>query len=60
MCRRASTREAFGGKLADKQFIQDFIAKSRMEVDQARLLTMMAAWERWTQRASGRPARRSR
>jgi acyl-CoA dehydrogenase len=45
MCRRASTREAFGGKLADKQFIQDFIAKSRMEVDQARLLTMMAAWK---------------
>jgi acyl-CoA dehydrogenase len=45
MCRRAATREAFGGKLADKQFIQDFIAKSRMEVDQARLLTMMAAWK---------------
>jgi acyl-CoA dehydrogenase len=45
MCRRAATREAFGGKLADKQFVQDFIAKSRMEVDQARLLTMLAAWK---------------
>jgi acyl-CoA dehydrogenase len=44
MCDRANTREAFGGPLADKQFIQDFIAKSRMEVDQARLLTLYAAW----------------
>ena len=45
MCRRAASREAFGSKLADKQFVQDFIAKSRMEVDQARLLTMLAAWK---------------
>ncbi|HKG36445.1 MAG TPA: acyl-CoA dehydrogenase family protein [Solirubrobacterales bacterium] len=44
MCRRANEREAFGGKLADKQFIQDFVARSRMEVDQARLLTLHAAW----------------
>jgi acyl-CoA dehydrogenase len=45
MCRRASQREAFGGKLAEKQFVQDFIAKSRIEVDQARLLTLYAAWQ---------------
>ena len=45
MCRRAAEREAFGSKLAEKQFVQDFIAKSRMEVDQARLLTMLAAWK---------------
>jgi acyl-CoA dehydrogenase len=45
MCRRANEREAFGGKLAEKQFIQDFVAKSRMEVDQARLLTLYAAWQ---------------
>jgi acyl-CoA dehydrogenase len=45
MCRRAAERESFGSKLADKQFVQDFIAKSRMEVDQARLLTMLAAWK---------------
>jgi acyl-CoA dehydrogenase len=44
MCRRANNREAFGGKLADKQFVQDFIAKSRMETEQARLLTLKAAW----------------
>ncbi len=44
MCDRANSREAFGGPLADKQFVQDFIAKSRMEVDQARLLTLYAAW----------------
>jgi acyl-CoA dehydrogenase len=45
MCERANTRESFGGPLADKQFVQDFIATSRMEVDQARLLTLYAAWQ---------------
>ena len=45
MCERANEREAFGGPLAEKQFIQDFIAKSRMEIDQARLLTLYAAWK---------------
>ena len=45
MCRRANDRETFGGKLAEKQFVQDFIAKSRMETDQARLLTLNAAWK---------------
>ena len=33
MCRRAHDRQAFGGPLAEKQFVQDFIAKSRMEID---------------------------
>jgi acyl-CoA dehydrogenase len=45
MCQRANSREAFGSKLAEKQFVQDFIAKSRMETEQARLLTLMAAWK---------------
>jgi acyl-CoA dehydrogenase len=45
MCRRANEREAFGGPLADKQFVQDYIAKSRMETEQARLLTLLAAWK---------------
>ncbi len=41
----AVKRETHGSKLADKQFIQDFIAKSRMEIEQARLLTLYAAWK---------------
>jgi acyl-CoA dehydrogenase len=45
MCRRANSRQAFGGPLSEKQFVQDFIAKSRMETDQARLLTLHAAWK---------------
>jgi len=45
MCLRAADREAFGGPLADKQFVQEFIAASRMEIDQARLLTLNAAWK---------------
>jgi acyl-CoA dehydrogenase len=45
MCRRANERQAFGGPLADKQFVQEAIATSRMEIDQARLLTMYAAWK---------------
>src|SRR3954452_21666774 len=44
MCRRANDRQAFGGPLAEKQFVQDFIATSRMEIDQARLMVLHAAW----------------
>jgi acyl-CoA dehydrogenase len=44
MCRRANERVAFGGPLADKQFVQESIATSRIEIDQARLLTLYAAW----------------
>jgi len=45
MCRRAQERESFGGKLSEKQFVQDFIAKSRMEIDGARLMVLHAAWK---------------
>ena len=45
MCRRANERTAFGGPLGEKQFVQEAIAASRMEIDQARLLTMYAAWK---------------
>jgi acyl-CoA dehydrogenase len=45
MCRRANERESFGGKLADKQFVQDFIARSRMEIHGARLMVLHAAWK---------------
>ena len=36
---------AFGGPLAEKQFVQDFIAKSRMDIDSARLMVLHAAWK---------------
>jgi len=45
MCRHAIDRVAFGGPLAEKQFVQDWVAKSRIEIDQARLLTLLAAWK---------------
>jgi acyl-CoA dehydrogenase len=45
MCQRANRRVAFGEPLAKKQFVQEMIATSRMEIDQARLLTLYAAWK---------------
>jgi acyl-CoA dehydrogenase len=45
MCRRAHERHAFGGPLAEKQFVQDFIAKSRIQIDGARLMVLHAAWK---------------
>ncbi len=45
MCQRAKSREMFGTVLADRQFVQDFIATSRAEIDQARLVTRHAAWK---------------
>jgi acyl-CoA dehydrogenase len=43
MCSHANHRVAFGGPLAEKQFVQEWVATSRMEIDQARLLTLYAA-----------------
>ncbi len=45
MCRHANNRDIAGVKLAEKQIVQDWIATSRMEIDQARLLTQYAAWK---------------
>jgi acyl-CoA dehydrogenase len=45
MCRRAQERQAFGGALAEKQFVQDFVAKSRLDIDGARLMVLHAAWK---------------
>ena len=45
MCRRANTRVAFGEPLGKKQFVQEMIASSRMEIYQARLLCLYAAWK---------------
>jgi acyl-CoA dehydrogenase len=43
MCRRVSTRVAFGRTLAEQGTIRADIAESRMDLDQARLLTLHAA-----------------
>ena len=44
MCRRVTERVAFGKPLAQQGVIQEWIADSRIEIEQARLLTMKAAW----------------
>jgi alkylation response protein AidB-like acyl-CoA dehydrogenase len=43
MCTRALEREAFGGPLADKQTVQNWIADSAAEIQACRLLTLDAA-----------------
>jgi acyl-CoA dehydrogenase len=43
MCRRVASRVAFGKTLAEQGTIRRDIAESRIEIDQARLLTMRAA-----------------
>jgi len=45
MCKRANSRVSFGSPLAEKQFVQDFVAKSRIEIDGARLMVLNAAWQ---------------
>jgi acyl-CoA dehydrogenase len=45
LCRRVVDRIAFGGPIADQGIVQDWIAQSRVEIDQARLLTRFAAWK---------------
>jgi acyl-CoA dehydrogenase len=44
LCRRVSSREAFGGKLSEQGQIQAWIADARVEIDQARLYTLYTAW----------------
>ncbi|MFI6251750.1 acyl-CoA dehydrogenase family protein [Streptomyces sp. NPDC051016] len=44
MCRRTLTRTAFGGTLAGQGVVREWIARSRIEIEQLRLLVLKAAW----------------
>ncbi|WP_199433072.1 acyl-CoA dehydrogenase family protein [Qaidamihabitans albus] len=44
MCRRAVSRVAFGKTLAEQGVIQEWIAESRVRVEQLRLLVFKTAW----------------
>ncbi|MBM3658662.1 MAG: acyl-CoA dehydrogenase [Actinobacteria bacterium] len=45
MCERALSREVSGGKLAEKQFVQGYIADSYAQLIQFRLFVLYTAWE---------------
>jgi acyl-CoA dehydrogenase len=44
MCDRARSRVAFGKPIADQGVVRTWVADSRIEIDQARLLVLKAAW----------------
>lgn len=44
MCKRAISRTAFGKTIAQQTVTQERIAEARCSIDQARLLTLRAAW----------------
>lgn len=44
MCSRAKARAAFGKPLAEQGVIRQWIAESRLAIDQARLLVLKCAW----------------
>ena len=44
MCRRATLRVSFGRTLADQTVTLERIAEARIDIEQARLLTLKAAW----------------
>ena len=44
MCERAKQRNAFGKTLAEQGIIRNWIAESRSEIEQARLLVLKTAW----------------
>jgi acyl-CoA dehydrogenase len=45
MVERAQERHAFGKYLSEQGVTREWIAKSRLEIEQARLLTLKAAWK---------------
>jgi acyl-CoA dehydrogenase len=44
LCARAASRVAFGKAVAQQGVVQDWIAEARIRIEQARLLTLKAAW----------------
>ncbi|MFD1334667.1 acyl-CoA dehydrogenase [Oceanobacillus iheyensis] len=44
LCKRVLDRETFGKKLAEQGVIQEWIANARISIEQARLLTLKAAY----------------
>jgi acyl-CoA dehydrogenase len=44
MCSRAATRTAFGKTLAEQGVVHEWIAESRVRIEQARLLVLKTAW----------------
>ena len=44
MCRRTMTRSTFGTRISDQSVTQERIAEARIMIEQARLLTLKAAW----------------
>ena len=44
MCGRASSRSTFGTPIAKHGVVQEWIAESRLAIDQARLLVLKTAW----------------
>jgi acyl-CoA dehydrogenase len=44
MCERVTSRVAFGVPIADHGVVQDWIAESRIRIEQARLLVLKTAW----------------
>jgi acyl-CoA dehydrogenase len=44
MCRRANQRVAFGRPLAEQGVVREWVAQSRVRIEQARLLVLKTAW----------------
>ena len=55
MCARAESREAFGQQISAQSSVRQDIARSRCEIEQARLLVLKAAAEMDRSGAKGRP-----